>query len=400
MTEQATKRWQGFTHEELYRLLHEGPGAQASAAPARRWAEIATALTEVGQDLLTSLESTGAGWRGRAAGRAYDRLSPLAGWATESAEKAAEMRVAVENQGDHIARARAEMPAPESAPSQAPDPTVAPAVQVAGAQTDPEPVEAAKTSAEQRAFEVMTAYQQATESNLGTLTPLGVPAAVIEHGHGNSSTRGHGINMSTHTSSAPTTTVIHEHGHSPRPAPHAPHNPHWGGQGVYISGATINAAPPRPISPGVLSVSAPMEPNPVLGAAPRSGSDAADAEDRPTRRPAPGAVIGADPTPNSGGSSPLGTSAAPPPLGGTGTAGTPMAPGASTTPSSSADKLGLRRFGADAVGSSQWFGDPVDQAPSRTVSGRRRDLAATEQVTESVHVDGEDHQLPPGVIGG
>ncbi|CRK59794.1 hypothetical protein [Alloactinosynnema sp. L-07] len=403
MTEQTAKRWQGFTHDELYRLLHEGPGAQASAAPARRWAELSAVLADVGQDLLTSLESTGAGWQGRAAGRAYDRLSPLAAWATDAAATAAQMRTAVENQGDHIARARAEMPAPESAPTQAPDPTVAPVLQVAGAQVDPEPLEAAKSSAEQRAFEVMAAYQQATDTNLGTLTALNTPAEVVNHGHGNHSNRGQGITMSTHVSSAPITTVVpdtnHHNSHHRPPG----HHQHSGSQNVYISGATISADPPRRplLTPGALSASVPMETNPVLGAAPRSGTGPTESDERSSsRRPAAAAsmAIGADPT-TSGGTSPLGTSAAPP-LGTTGTAGTPMGSAASTTPASSADKLGLRRFGADAVGSSQWFGDPVEQAPSREVSGRRRDLGSTEQVTESVVIDGEDHQLPPGVIGG
>ncbi|WP_436492178.1 PPE domain-containing protein [Actinokineospora sp. HUAS TT18] len=394
MTEQTAKRWQGFTHEELYRLLHEGPGPQASAAPAHRWAELSAALSDIGQDVLTSLESTGSGWRGRAAGRAYDRLAPLAAWATEASEKAAELRTAVETQADHVARARAEMPAPESAPTQAPDPTIAPAIQIAGAQTDPEPIEAAKTSAEQRAFEVMAAYQQATDTNLGTLTPLDPPVEVLGHGHGNHSHRGQGITMSTHASSAPTTNVIpdrHEfrhtaHGHH--------HSPHHGGQGVFISGATVSATPARPLAPmtpGALSASVPMD-TAVLGAAPRSGAEKSDPEERQARRPVTSAAIGADPTTTGG------TSAAPTPMG-TGTAAAPMSP-AGSAPTSSADKLGLRRFGADALGSSQWFGDPVEQAPSRTVSGRRRDLASTEQVTESVNVDGEDHQLPPGVIGG
>lgn len=229
MTEQ-TKRWRGFTHEELYRLLHEGPGAGASADPGRRWAELSSTLADVGQDLATALDSSGSGWVGRAAGRAYERLAPLAAWAITAGETAAGMRVAVENQGDYVAKARADMPAPENAPQQQPDPTIAPAIQVLGAQNDPEPIEAARSSGEQRAFEVMA---------------------------------------------------------------------------------------------------------------------------------------------------------------GAGGAGTPMSTaGAAPTP---ADKLALRRFGTEALGSSQWFADTADSAPSRTVSGRRRDLSATEQVTESVTVDGEDH---------
>ncbi|MDQ3402083.1 MAG: hypothetical protein M3548_01635, partial [Actinomycetota bacterium] len=63
MTEQTDmKRWRGFTHKELYQMLHAGLGAQASATPARRWAAVASTLDEVGQDLGAALETTGAGW--------------------------------------------------------------------------------------------------------------------------------------------------------------------------------------------------------------------------------------------------------------------------------------------------------------------------------------------------
>lgn len=85
-----------------------------------------------------------------------------------------------------------------------------------------------------------------------------------------------------------------------------------------------------------------------------------------------------------------------------GTSGTPLGSGgapAGAAPSSAGDKLAMRRFGTEALGSSQWFGD-TDNTPSRPVSGRRRDLGSTDQVTESVSVDGEEHQLPPTVIGG
>ncbi|GAA4291187.1 hypothetical protein GCM10023148_55080 [Actinokineospora soli] len=52
MTEDTT-RWRGFSHEELYRMLHDGPGAPSSATPSRRWAELAAALDDVGHQLDT-----------------------------------------------------------------------------------------------------------------------------------------------------------------------------------------------------------------------------------------------------------------------------------------------------------------------------------------------------------
>ncbi|HEX2130611.1 MAG TPA: PPE domain-containing protein, partial [Actinophytocola sp.] len=174
------RRWRGHTHEELYRLLHEGPGAAASAEPSRRWQEIATNLDEIGQDLRKALEQSGAGWAGQAAGRAYDRLSVTATWAAETSTAAADMRVAVENQGDHIAKARADMPVPEDVPAAEPDPAVAPAVQVAQTQNDLEGPEAAASSAEERAFEVMAAYELNSETTTAALATFTEPPALVE----------------------------------------------------------------------------------------------------------------------------------------------------------------------------------------------------------------------------
>jgi len=162
-------RWRGHTHKELYLLLHEGPGAAASAEPSRRWAEISSSLSEIGQDLQKALEQSGAGWAGKAAGRAYDRLSITATWATETSTSAAAMRTAVENQAEHIAKARADMPPPEDVPPAQPDPAVAAAVQIAQTQTDLEAPEATASSAEERAFEVMATYELNTNTNTEAL---------------------------------------------------------------------------------------------------------------------------------------------------------------------------------------------------------------------------------------
>jgi hypothetical protein len=387
MTEQ-TKRWRGFTHEELYRLLHEGPGAAASADPGRRWAELSSTLTDVGQDLATALDSSGSGWAGRAAGRAYERLAPLAAWATTAGVTAAGMRVAVENQGDYVAKARADMPAPESVPQQQPDPAIAPAIQVLGAQNDPEPIEAARTSGEQRAFEVMAAYEENTTSNLTALSAFEQPAELLDSARDRHSNRGLGITLSTVASAvagALPVVVDKPHGHHHGPAVREPH----GGQGVVLSGATLEAESARkaPAAPGLSSGASPVDAHPALGApAPSASSRSRDTRAPARATPAPSAAIG----------DLAGTPAAP--MAGTAGAGAPMSTaGATPTP---ADKLALRRFGTEALGSSQWFADTAESAPSRTVSGRRRDLSATDQVTESVTVDGEDHQLPPNVIGG
>jgi hypothetical protein len=76
----------------------------------------------------------------------------------------------------------------------------------------------------------------------------------------------------------------------------------------------------------------------------------------------------------------------------------PVAPAAGTAVGGGQDRMALRRFGMDAIGSNHWFGD--DEAVVGERPRRRRDFSETEKnVTESVDILGEEHKLPPTVIG-
>ncbi|WP_156754007.1 PPE domain-containing protein [Actinokineospora pegani] len=450
MTEQAeitdeVKRWRGFTHKELYQMLHEGPGAQASADPSRRWAALNAALTEIGQDLAARLGATSEQWTGPAAGVAYDRLAPLAAWATESATEAQGMRVVVENQADHIAKARAEMPAPEDAPSQQPDPLVPPAATVAAVQNDAEPIEAAVSAGEQKAFEVMAAYELNTTTNLSTVVGFTASPVVmqVETGRGR---RGEGVQGSTHANSfTGHIQVGGQHDHQP----HRPqHNGGWhgggwhggqGGVGVVGGGHSTGSSgashtpqhtpvASRPLSPGAMAGTTPTDTtfgtpsgstrqHPSQSRRERDGIRAGSGNqpltssggaDGAGRKPILGTFAGAGAFGTEGfGPAPATANGA---QAGMGAAGAPMGGGMGA--GGGADhKLAPRRFGPEAIGGSQWFGDggdsvannggPGSASGGRQVGGRRRDLAQTEQpFSESVDIDGEDHRLPPGVIGG
>jgi hypothetical protein len=74
-----------------------------------------------------------------------------------------------------------------------------------------------------------------------------------------------------------------------------------------------------------------------------------------------------------------------------------MAPATGAAGGGGQDKVALRRFGADAIGSNQWFGD--DEAVVGDTPRRRRDFKEPEHVTESVDILGQEHKLPPTVIG-
>jgi hypothetical protein len=78
-------------------------------------------------------------------------------------------------------------------------------------------------------------------------------------------------------------------------------------------------------------------------------------------------------------------------------AGAPMAPTAGPA-GGGQEKMAMRRFGMEAIGSSQWFGD--NEEPVVGQSPRRRfDLRESADVTESVSILDEEHKLPPNVIG-
>jgi hypothetical protein len=445
-------RWQGFSHKELYRLLHEGTGPTASAEPSRRWADIASTLGEVGQDLQAAIDRSGSGWAGAAAGAAYGVLAPLASWAQSTGESATGMRTRVETQGDFLATARAAMPVPEDAPAAAPDPTVAPAVQVIASGTDAEPLEHAASTSAQKAFEVMTAYQHSTDANTGGLAEFSSPAAMSDFGSGLHRHTGGGIVINTPIVSigigVPPEQPEGDHGsHGDQGRGHH-HHDDWGWNTDAASAAGY--VEPRHTylpAPGSYTGASPMG-EPFFAGSPLARLD--DGARTGTGTGGPGSGSGSGSGSGNGGGTNTGTG------GGTGTgvpgasntganpggaqrgglpvtgggtsigahpvdmqsaaatsqvaaaAGTPTAasPGAAAAGAggfggSGGDSRMPRRLGMDPIGSGQWFGDPV--ADVSTVGGasttrRRRDFGA-DRVTESVSIDGEEHQLPPGVIG-
>jgi PPE family protein len=401
-------RWRGFTHKELYLMLHDGPGASASAAPSRRWQEISTTLTEIGEDLKKALDLTGSGWQGKAAGAAYDRLSTTVSWANSAGASAGIMRTAVEDQGDHIAKARADMPAPEGVTPVAPDPTIAPAVQVLQTQVDAEPAESGASSAEERAVEVMAAYENNSKTTTASLASFDMPQKLLPE-TGMHQGKGGGL-----LGILPTVVSgllpgggpsRHDHPHSDWRGP----KDNWHGQ---TGGSSAHWEERRPLP------AAPQAPGKTMGVsrepllAPRIMSSTGGNQERAANKaPANGSSSGhgplpqkASPTANvnlphgdqqfqqaqAAAASQAAASAHP-------GAGAPIAPTTGGV-SGGQEKLALRRFGMDAIGSSQWFGDSDEPAVGESPK-RRFDLRESADVTESVSILDEEHKLPPTVIG-
>ncbi|TDV40003.1 PPE domain-containing protein [Actinophytocola oryzae] len=185
-------RWRGYEHPELYDMINEGPGAQASDPQTTYWQNLATELTQVDEELNSKLTSLGSRWEGKAAESAQTGLTPLASWASDAETGASVMKVSSEDQGQFVSDARASMPEPVPVTTPAPsgwDVAAAagaallgnpgPALDVANQANDHEAEEAAKNEAEQKAVETMQTYESSSTWNRTTLGTFVPPPDVV-----------------------------------------------------------------------------------------------------------------------------------------------------------------------------------------------------------------------------
>jgi hypothetical protein len=163
-------RWQGYSHQQLYAMLHSGPGPAAAGVAADRWSSMAGALSDIQQDISSGVAASGAAWVGTAADSAHGALNPLGQWAEQASSAADVMRISAELQGDLLSKARADMPAPIAVPQQ-----TGQISQLVTAQVDYEMTEAASQVAAQQAFQVMAQYEAGTTDNTDTLGDFGEP---------------------------------------------------------------------------------------------------------------------------------------------------------------------------------------------------------------------------------
>jgi hypothetical protein len=172
-------RWNGYSHEELYRQINAGPGPKASHASMERWHGVSTALTEINAELLKGVQKSGAVWEGAAADAARAGLNPLAAWADDARAGAEVMRVSAELQADFISKARSDMPAPVKVSAEDPGTILSALTHLVGGQTDYEQQEKAHSAAETRAREVMATYASSTTTNTSTLGQFHQPPQLV-----------------------------------------------------------------------------------------------------------------------------------------------------------------------------------------------------------------------------
>jgi hypothetical protein len=170
----SDNRWQGYSHRELYDMLHSGPGGAAAGPVADNWSGMAGALTDIQQEINAGVAASGASWVGSAGDSARDALGPLGDWAQQAATAADVMRISAELQGDLLGKARAAMPAPVPVPQQPGQFS-----QLVTAQVDYELTELSSQVAAQQAFQVMAEYEAGTDDNTSTLGDFGEPPALV-----------------------------------------------------------------------------------------------------------------------------------------------------------------------------------------------------------------------------
>lgn len=175
----TARRWQGYTHQELYDMLHTGPGGSAAGTAADRWSGLSSSLADIQQDISAGVTASGAAWTGGAADAARDALGPLGDWARQASNAAEVMRVSTELQGSLLGRARADMPAPVPVTAERPSGLTTTIAHLFGAQTDYEIQEAASNAATQKAYQVMLDYESGTQDNTETLGEFGLPPELV-----------------------------------------------------------------------------------------------------------------------------------------------------------------------------------------------------------------------------
>ncbi|GAA1283219.1 hypothetical protein GCM10009609_54930 [Pseudonocardia aurantiaca] len=105
-------RWEGYSHEEIYRVVHTGPGRAASVAAESSWAEVQALILRIDERITAAMNGSASGWEGGAADAARTALSPLAQWASDAANDAGITARAVTTQAEQAQELRNTIPEP------------------------------------------------------------------------------------------------------------------------------------------------------------------------------------------------------------------------------------------------------------------------------------------------
>ncbi|WP_344015346.1 hypothetical protein [Pseudonocardia xinjiangensis] len=108
-------RWEGYSHEEIYAAVHQGPGQSISAGAEAAWAATEALILRIDERIAVAMAQSVGGWEGRAAEAGRTAMTPLGQWALDAANDAKITAQAVARQGEQARDLRNAMPEPNSA---------------------------------------------------------------------------------------------------------------------------------------------------------------------------------------------------------------------------------------------------------------------------------------------
>lgn len=173
------------SHETIYDHITGGPGSAALGDVSRDWQSVATKLQALHDLVDQAVGGIGAAQQGAAADRATHATMALLPWLGDVLTAATRTAAQVSEQADFFAHTRDSMPAPHEVPevsfSQDPGTWIADhAVEwLPGIQTEHERAQVAAQQAEQRARELMSGYQGASNENLAVRPHFPTAPAVV-----------------------------------------------------------------------------------------------------------------------------------------------------------------------------------------------------------------------------
>ncbi|HEX5812431.1 MAG TPA: PPE domain-containing protein [Pseudonocardia sp.] len=108
-------RWEGFSHEEIYSRVQQGPGRLASADAEAAWSTVESTIRTVDAQLTRAVRQIGAGWQGRAAEAVQGGMTVMSNWALDAAGDASLTKNGIGAQAEQAGRLRSAMPPPRTA---------------------------------------------------------------------------------------------------------------------------------------------------------------------------------------------------------------------------------------------------------------------------------------------
>ncbi|WP_433558864.1 hypothetical protein ACQPWY_11095 [Pseudonocardia xinjiangensis] len=108
-------RWEGYSHEEIYAAVHQGPGQSISAGAEAAWAATEALILRIDERIAVAMAQSVGGWEGSAAEAGRTAMTPLGQWALDAANDAKITAQAVARQGEQARDLRNAMPEPNSA---------------------------------------------------------------------------------------------------------------------------------------------------------------------------------------------------------------------------------------------------------------------------------------------